>query len=32
VFKADVPHVYSNPRDFETLIYLVMTYADEVRA
>jgi transcriptional regulator with XRE-family HTH domain len=31
VFEADVPHSYGNPRDFETLVYLVMTYTDEVR-
>ncbi len=26
VFEADVPHVYRNPGDIETLAYLVMTY------
>jgi quercetin dioxygenase-like cupin family protein len=26
-FRADVPHVYANPGDEETLAYLVMTYA-----
>jgi transcriptional regulator with XRE-family HTH domain len=30
VFEADVPHVYRNRADGETLIYLVMTYADTV--
>jgi quercetin dioxygenase-like cupin family protein len=28
VFEADVPHVYANPGDVETLMYLVMTYAE----
>ena len=32
VFEADVPHVYRNPEQSETVMYLVMTYADEVRA
>ena len=30
VFEADVPHVYRNRADGETLMYLVMTYADTV--
>lgn len=30
VFEADVPHVYRNPGDEETLMYLVMTYAGTV--
>ena len=30
VFEADVPHVYRNPGDRETIMYLVMTYADVV--
>jgi transcriptional regulator with XRE-family HTH domain len=29
-FQADVPHEYRNPGDREAVIYLVMTYADEV--
>lgn len=29
-FRADVPHEYSNPSEQETLMYLVMTYPDEV--
>jgi transcriptional regulator with XRE-family HTH domain len=29
VFEADVPHVYRNPGARETVMYLVMTYADE---
>lgn len=29
-FRADVPHEYSNPSDQEALMYLVMTYPDEV--
>lgn len=29
-FRADLPHEYSNPTDHETLMYLVMDYADEV--
>jgi quercetin dioxygenase-like cupin family protein len=28
LFEADVPHSYSNPGASETLMYLVMTYAD----
>jgi len=30
VFEADVPHVYRNRADGETVMYLVMTYADTV--
>jgi quercetin dioxygenase-like cupin family protein len=30
VFEADVPHVYRNRADRETVLYLVMTYADTV--
>ncbi len=30
VFEADVPHAYRNPLDGETVMYLVMTYADTV--
>ncbi len=30
VFEADVAHVYRNPGDDETVMHLVMTYADEV--
>jgi transcriptional regulator with XRE-family HTH domain len=30
VFQADVPHVYRNPTDSESIMYLVMTYADTV--
>jgi transcriptional regulator with XRE-family HTH domain len=30
VFEADVPHVYRNRAERETIIYLVMTYADTV--
>lgn len=30
VFEADVPHVYRNKADRETVMYLVMTYADVV--
>ncbi len=30
VFEADAPHVYRNRADGETLMYLVMTYADTV--
>lgn len=30
VFEADVPHVYRNKADGETVLYLVMTYADTV--
>ena len=30
VFAADRPHVYANPGDVETVMYLVMSYADEV--
>jgi transcriptional regulator with XRE-family HTH domain len=29
-FNADVPHVYENPTDFESVLYLVMTYAEEI--
>lgn len=29
-FRADVPHEYSNPSEQEALMYLVMTYPDEV--
>ena len=28
LFEADVPHVYRNPTPRETVMYLVMTYAD----
>ncbi|MGI8565831.1 MAG: cupin domain-containing protein [Pyrinomonadaceae bacterium] len=27
-FRADVPHVYENPGTRETVMYLVMTYAE----
>jgi transcriptional regulator with XRE-family HTH domain len=30
VFEADVPHVYENPGTVPTVMYLVMTYAQEV--
>jgi transcriptional regulator with XRE-family HTH domain len=30
VFEADVPHVYRNRSDGESVMYLVMTYADTV--
>ena len=30
VFEADVPHVYRNRAERETVMYLVMTYADTV--
>ena len=30
VFDADVPHVYRNPGAAQTVMYLVMTYAEEV--
>lgn len=30
VFEADVPHVYRNKAERETVMYLVMTYADTV--
>jgi transcriptional regulator with XRE-family HTH domain len=30
VFEADVPHVYRSRADDETVLYLVMTYADTV--
>jgi transcriptional regulator with XRE-family HTH domain len=30
VFEADVPHAYRNPADVESVMYLVMTYADTV--
>jgi quercetin dioxygenase-like cupin family protein len=30
VFEADVPHVYRNKDAGETVMYLVMTYADTV--
>jgi transcriptional regulator with XRE-family HTH domain len=29
-FQADIPHEYRNPGDGEALIYLVMTYAEQV--
>jgi transcriptional regulator with XRE-family HTH domain len=29
-FEADVPHVYRNPSDREAVMYLVMTYAEQV--
>ncbi len=31
VFVADVPHTYRNPGTVETLLYLVMTYAETFR-
>ena len=30
VFEADVPHVYRSRSDQESILYLVMTYADTV--
>jgi len=30
IFEADVPHVYTNPGSAETVMYLVMTYAEPV--
>jgi len=30
LFEADVPHTYSNPGEREALMYLVMTYAEEI--
>jgi quercetin dioxygenase-like cupin family protein len=30
VFEADVPHVYRSKDPGETILYLVMTYADTV--
>lgn len=30
VFEADAPHVYENPGSTPTVMYLVMTYAEEV--
>jgi transcriptional regulator with XRE-family HTH domain len=30
VFEADVPHIYANPGGTPTVMYLVMTYAEEV--
>ena len=30
VFQADVPHVYRSRSDQETVMFLVMTYADTV--
>ena len=30
VFEADVPHVYRNTGDTEAVMYLVMTYSDEI--
>jgi transcriptional regulator with XRE-family HTH domain len=30
LFEADVPHIYKNPADTETVMYLVMTYAETV--
>jgi transcriptional regulator with XRE-family HTH domain len=30
LFEADVPHVYHNPGDREAVVYLVMTYAEEL--
>jgi transcriptional regulator with XRE-family HTH domain len=30
VFEADAPHVYHNPAASETLMYLVMTYAEAI--
>ena len=32
VFEADVPHVYRNVGDREVIVYLVMTYAEELGA
>ena len=29
-FEADAPHEYRNPSDEEAVIYLVMTYAEEI--
>ncbi len=29
-FKADVPHTYSNPGKDEAVVYLVMTYAEQL--
>jgi quercetin dioxygenase-like cupin family protein len=29
-FEADVPHEYRNPGDVETVMYLVMTYAEKL--
>ena len=30
VFEADLPHVYRNRAEGESVLYLVMTYADTV--
>lgn len=30
VFQADVPHCYRNPTSIPSIMYLVMTYADQV--
>ncbi|HTP24839.1 MAG TPA: XRE family transcriptional regulator [Anaeromyxobacteraceae bacterium] len=30
LFRADVPHVYANPAAIDTLMYLVMSYAESV--
>jgi transcriptional regulator with XRE-family HTH domain len=30
VFEADVPHTYRNPGESETVMYLVMTYSEEI--
>src|SRR6266568_2882938 len=30
VFEADTPHIYRNPGGSETVMYLVMTYAESV--
>ena len=30
VFQADVPHSYRNPTSIPSIMYLVMTYADQV--
>lgn len=30
LFEADAPHVYRNPGSSETVLYLVMTYAEQV--
>jgi transcriptional regulator with XRE-family HTH domain len=30
LFEADTPHAYRNPGDVETVMYLVMTYAEEI--
>jgi len=30
VFEADVPHSYRNPTAVQSVMYLVMTYADQI--